>query len=125
MEVIARFILMLAANLAAALLAGYFVPDFQVTANVQGLVPLVFALTIINLFLRPFLKLILSPLIFVTFGLFTIIINAGILYVIDIFSDSLTINGLITLLYATLIISFINLIIHHAALFLYRRPELS
>ena len=125
MEVIARFILMLAANLAAVLLAGYFVPDFQVTADVRGLVPLVFALTIINLFLRPILKIILSPLIFLTFGFFTIIINAGILYLIDIFSNSLTINGLFALLYATLIISFVNLVIHHAALFLYRRPELS
>lgn len=125
MEVFARLIVMFAANLTAVLVASYYVADFRVTANVQGLLPTVLGLTIINLFLRPLLKIIFSPLIFVTFGLFTIIINAGLLLIIDFYSISLTISGLRSLLYATSIISLTNLIINYAALFLYRRPELT
>lgn len=125
METIAKLILTLVANLAAVVFASYFVPEFAVTTNAQGLVPLVFILSLINLTIRPIIKIFLSPLIFITFGLFTIIINAGILFVVDIFSESLTINGLLPLLYATSIISIINLLINHSALFLYRRPELS
>ena len=125
MELAAKFILTLSANLAAVVFASYFVPQFEITANVQGLVPLLFALSIINLTLRPIIKLILSPLIFVTFGVFSIFINAAILYFIDIFSHSLTINGLMPLVYATSIISLINLLINYSALFVYRRPDLS
>ncbi len=125
METIAKLILTLAANLAAVVFASYFVPEFMVATTAQGLVPLVLTLSLINLILRPIIKIFLSPLIFITFGFFTIIINAGILFVVDIFSESLTINGLLPLLYATAIISVVNLLINHSALFLYRRPELS
>lgn len=125
MEVFARLILMFAGNLTAVLVAGYYVPEFQVTATLQDLLPLVFSLTLLNLFLRPLLKVVLSPLVFITFGFFTVIINAGLLLLIDIYSESLTINGLQSLLSATVIISCVNLIIHYAALFLYRRPELN
>ncbi|MEK7115272.1 MAG: phage holin family protein [Patescibacteria group bacterium] len=125
METVAKLILTIVANLAAVVFASYFVPDFMVTTSAQGLVPLVVTLSLINLTIRPIIKIFLSPLIFVTFGLFTLIINAGILFAVDIFSDYLTINGLLPLLYATSIISVINLLINHSALFLYRRPELS
>ena len=125
METIAKLILTIVANLAAVVFASYFVPEFMVTANVQGLVPLVLVLSLINLIIRPIIKIFLSPLIFITLGFFTIIINAGILFVVDIFSESLTISGLISLLMATSIISLINLLINYSALFLYRRPELS
>ena len=127
MTSVARLILALVTNLAAVMVAAYFIPEaeFQLVANAQGLLPLVATLTVINLLLRPILKMILSPLIFITLGLFTLIINTAILYFIDISSASLTINGLLPLIKATAIISFANLVINHAALFLYRRPELS
>jgi putative membrane protein len=125
MDVIARFILMLTGNLTAVLLAGYFVPEFQLTTDIQMLMPMVLSLTIANLLIRPLIKLILSPLILVSFGLFSIVINVGILFLVDIYSESLTINGLTPLFYATSIISFTNIVIDYAALFLYRRRELS
>lgn len=125
MEVFPRIIITLTANVMAVLMAAYFVSDFQVAATIQGVMPIVLALSLVNLFLRPIIKVILSPLILISFGLFTILINAGILYTIDILSDSITINGLVALLYATLIISATNMIINHAALLLYRRPELA
>lgn len=125
MDVLARFVLMLTGNLTAVLLADYFIPEFQIAANIQTLMPMVLALTFANLLIRPFIKLILSPLVLISFGLFSVVINTGILFFIDIYSESLTINGLLPLVYTTLIISFTNIVIDHAALFLYRRKELS
>lgn len=125
MYAIAKLILAFTANITAVLLAAYFVSDFRVTTNVSDLLYLVLILTIVNLAIRPFLNLILSPLIFITLGLFTIIINAAILYTIDINSDYLTINGLWPLIEATHIISIVNIIINYAALFLYRGSDIS
>ena len=69
------------------------------------------ALTAINLTLRPMLKLILSPLIILTLGLGLILINASTLFLLDYLMTSVTIGGLLPLLYATLLISAVNLIV--------------
>lgn len=125
MTAIARLIITFAANLTAVLIATYFVPNFKVATNVGDLLTLVLILAIVNLSIRPILNLILSPLIFITFGLFTIVINACIIYSIDIYSDYLTINGLWPLIEATHIISIVNIVINYAALFLYRGSDIA
>lgn len=125
MTAIARLVLTFAANLTAVLVAAYFVRSFHVSTDVSSLLYLVLVLAIVNLSIRPVLSLILSPLIFITFGLFTIVINAVILYTIDIYSESLTISGLWPLIEATHIISIVNIIINYAALWLYRGSDIS
>jgi putative membrane protein len=125
MTALGRLVLMLCANLAAILVADYFVEGFTIVATIESLLPIVIALTFINLTIRPVLKMILSPLIIVTFGFFTVVINAIILYVIDFYSHSLTITDLQSLLYATSILSLVNITVHYSALFVYRRPELA
>ena len=57
------------------------------------------------------LKTILAPLVWLTLGLFTIVINAGVLTLVDFFTTDITINGLVALLYGTLIISAANLVV--------------
>ena len=46
-----------------------------------------------------------------TFGLFVIIVNAMTLYILDIVSQPLTIQGYLPLIYASLIIGIINFVI--------------
>ena len=125
MTAISRLILTFAANLTAVLIAAYFVEQFHVSTNVADLLTFVFILAIVNLSIRPILSLILSPLIFITFGLFIIVINAAILYTIDIYSDYLTINGLWPLIEATHIVGIVNIVINYAALFLYRGSDIA
>jgi len=122
---ISRLILTFAANLTAVLIAAYFVEEFQVTTNISDLLAFILILAIVNLSIRPILNLILSPLIFITFGLFTIVINAAILYTIDIYSDYITINGLWPLIEVTHIVGIVNIIINYAALFLYRGSDIA
>ena len=70
-------------------------------------VGLIFGL--VNALIRPFLKLISAPIIIVTLGLFTLIINAFLLWLVDIISgDILNVEGILTYLWASIIISLVS-----------------
>lgn len=120
-----KLIVTFAANLTGLFIAAYFVPELQITNGPASVLSIALIISIVNLTIRPFIKLILSPLIFITFGIFTILINAFLLYFIDIFSASITISGLWPIIGASHIISLINIIINYAALYLYRGSDIS
>lgn len=63
------------------------------------LITLIFA--ILNIFVKPVLKLILSPVIILTLGLGLILVNAAILYFLTIFSKDITIDNVAALLLAS------------------------
>lgn len=100
------------ANAVAVLAAAYFVPEFQITPDVRTLLQIALILTVLNLFLRPLMKLFFAPFIVLTLGFGLIAINAVVLLVLDRLSESLTIQGILPLLYATLIISLVNFVLH-------------
>lgn len=77
-------------------------------------VELLIAGAIIGLFngiIRPIIKLISLPIIFLTLGLFSIIINVVILLLADKFINSLTITGFWPAFWGVLVISLINSLI--------------
>lgn len=91
---------------------------FHVSTDPKDLFIAAAVLTGINFLIKPLLKLILSPIIILTLGVAVIGINALMIYVMtqlvpDIVSiDSLASPaGLLTLLYATILTSVINIII--------------
>jgi putative membrane protein len=112
MRLIIRFIITFLANLLALILAARLLEGFSVTPAAESFFVVALLLTITNFFLRPILKFFLAPLIFLTLGLFSIIVNASLLLLVDKFSDQLTISGLGTLLAATIVIAIVNGIIH-------------
>jgi putative membrane protein len=125
MEFIAKFILSVSGNIAALLVTAYFDKDFQIATDAQNLVSIAAMLALLNLTVRPILKLVFSPLISLTFGLFHIVISAAILYAIDIYFDSLTINGLWALLISAHLVAFIVVIIDYASTMVYGSGELT
>jgi putative membrane protein len=68
-------------------------------------------LGLLNYFLKPLLKALTLPLEIITLGLFTIVINMGLLWLLDVMFDELSIPLWFPLLYTTLIIWGINIII--------------
>jgi putative membrane protein len=68
-------------------------------------------LGLLNFFLKPLLKTLALPLEIITLGLFTIVINMALLWLLDIMFDELYIPLFLPLLYTTLIIWGLNLII--------------
>ena len=106
------------ANAVALFAATKLITGFHVSLEPQNLAIAAIVLTVINLFIKPLLKLILSPIIILTLGLGIIAINAFILYTmmqlmpqiisIDNFGSS---AGLLTLFYATILTSALNITI--------------
>lgn len=121
MKLIARLIFHIFSNAVALYAAAHFIGGFLFVGNIIELVVAAAILTLINLLLKPILKLLLGPLIVLTFGLFVIVINAITLYILDIISQPLTIQGYLPLIYASLLIGLINLIINTGGKLAYRK----
>lgn len=107
-------------NAVALLVAAYFVAGFVMDGSVTAILVTAAVLTAINTFVKPVLKLFLGPLILLTFGLFSIVINGIALFILDIFSDPLTIQGYIPLLYGTLIVTVVNMVLALAGKWIYK-----
>ena len=120
MRLISKFIFSFFSNVLALLAVKYFIAGFAISNNLYGFLSATLIFTLINLFIRPILKLVLSPIIFITLGLGIILVNAITLYILDYFSPDITISGLTPLLYATILISVVNLLVHFSAKRLYK-----
>ena len=115
MKFLSRFLFSLFSNLLAFIVAKTYIAGFIVTGDLKQLLIVVAIFTVINTLIRPVLKLILGPIIILTFGLGILIVNALMLYLLDYFSKNVTIQGIEPLAYATLIISAVNLIVGMSA----------
>jgi len=91
--------------------AVYFVDGFEVTADWIEFSVVAAIFTLINIFIKPIIKLVLSPLIIITLGAGLFFVNAAMLYFLDFISDSVIINGIMPLLYATIVISIAHFVI--------------
>ncbi|MBI4993516.1 phage holin family protein [Candidatus Wolfebacteria bacterium] len=104
-----RIFLFFLSNLAALYAAVYFVKGFEIISGIENFAVVALIFTFINIFIKPFIKLVLTPLIIITLGLASILINVIVLYFLDFISDKITIIGTEPLIYATVIIWFVNL----------------
>jgi putative membrane protein len=96
---------MLAIYLADRIISGFSAPSALYSL---ALIAVIF--TALNLILKPIIKLILLPVAWLTFGLSSLAINMGMLFMLDILREDVIINGLVPLVLGTLFISVINLI---------------
>ena len=122
MRLIARIVLSIVSNAVAILGASYFIQGFIFNGSFPELLVASSIITFMNVFIRPALKLVLSPLIILSLGVFIIIINAFTIYILDILTVSIKINGLVPLVLGTLLISAINFVINFSAKSLYKKP---
>ncbi|MGA2417827.1 MAG: phage holin family protein [Candidatus Staskawiczbacteria bacterium] len=84
---------------------------FPLTAQWEIFLVLGIVLGLLNYFLKPLLKTLALPLEIITLGLFTIVINMAILWLLDVMFDELYIPLFLPLLYTALIIWGLNVII--------------
>ena len=107
-KLIARILI----NALALWVTAYFIPGVFFEGNIIPLLIAAVIFTALNMLLKPLFKLLFGPLIILTLGIFTLIINAGILLILDIVSDPLRIEGYLPLLEATLLIGIVNVILN-------------
>ncbi len=116
MKIIFRLIVVWASAMLALYLAGQFIPGFGVPSTFTALVAPGAVLASLMLVLKPVLKLILLPFVWLTFGLLSFAMNVLFVFVLDKIFDSVTIIGLAPLLLGTLVITITNIICQHLLL---------
>jgi putative membrane protein len=109
-----RFILRWAINAIAIFLAVRFVHGISLQSGWVSVVWLALILGLVNTFLRPLLKLLTCPLIIVTLGLFTLLINTFLFWLTSqigqVIGIHLLINGFWPAFFGGLIISVVSVI---------------
>ncbi len=68
-------------------------------------------LAVLNFTVKPIVKLISTPIILITLGLFIIVINALMLWITDYIFNFMTIETMTALVLSTILIGFINLML--------------
>ena len=109
-----KFILRWIINAIAIFLAIKFVPGIHLESLVSVIwLALIFGLA--NAFLRPLLKLLTCPLIILTLGLFTLLINAFLFWLTgqigQAFGIALTFDGFWPIFLGALVISIVSIIL--------------
>jgi len=85
-------------------LAVKFVPGVEFVGEIKYLIMAGAFLGLINFFIKPILKIITLPLRILTFGLFGLVINMGLIWFVDIIFPELIIPGIVPLFWTTLIV---------------------
>lgn len=106
-----RLLWQIGGNALAIYIASYLLDGFDFHGGLTILLTTGLILGIINFFLKPILKFFLMPLIILSLGLFSIIINMIILAFIDYLVPELFIANLWALFLGTILISAVNLFI--------------
>lgn len=104
-----RFVFQILTNGLAIFLADYLLPGFVFGGDILTLFIAGLILGLINFFIKPILKVISFPLLIISLGLFSIVINMALLWLLEYFVLELTISGLWTYLWGALIVSAVNM----------------
>jgi putative membrane protein len=110
-----KFILRWVINAVALFLAVYLVPGVNLQGGWVSIVWLALIFGLINAFLRPLLKLLTCPLIVLTLGLFTLLINTFLFWLTSqvgqAFGIGFTINGFWPAFLGGLVVTVVSVIL--------------
>lgn len=104
MRLIARFLIVAA----AVWLVAAYVPGVMVREGISSYLIIAAIFAVLNVLVRPALKLLAFPLLVLTLGLFLIVINAAMLGLTALLTDRLAIDGIGTAVIASLVISAVT-----------------
>ena len=109
------FIVRILGNSLAIYAATYLVPGFIINGGIKEYLLAGVLLGILNFAIRPILKVISMPLIILTLGLWTIVINTLMLWTVDYAFDFVVVQDLTALVWAVIVISIVNIFISATA----------
>ena len=105
MRLIAKWFICFGALLIAS---ACFPAQFFITGGLMSLAAAATILWLVNLALRPFLQLISLPITILTFGIFSLVVNAGMVRLTDLLLPVIYIRGFWVCVIIAIIISFGN-----------------
>ncbi len=103
-----HFLIRILGNSLALYVASLFVRGFEIKGGVKEYLLAGIILGLLNLVVKPVLKLISMPIIIITLGIFSLVINALMLWAVDYAFDFVVISDLYALAWATIIITAVN-----------------
>lgn len=110
-----KFLLRLCATAAALWVAVSFVPGLHWTGGALGLLGVALVFGVLNALVRPLLALLTCPLVFLTLGLFVLVLNAVMLWLTALVSTRLglgfTVDGFVPALLGALVVSITSAIL--------------
>ncbi|MDQ0736571.1 phage holin family protein [Arthrobacter agilis] len=86
------------------------VPGIQVSGGLWGLIVTAAVVGLVNALVGPVLRLLALPITVLTLGLFSLVVNAVLLWLSSLLSGWLHLGGLFTTVLAALVISVLNAI---------------
>lgn len=108
---ITNFLLHIIANAIAVLVSAWLVQNVFYEYEFFSLVKIAVMLAAANSLVKPVLKMIFSPLILITLGLFTLVINIFLIWLVTYFAPELSIVGFSAYFFVMIIVSFFNFIV--------------
>ena len=105
------FIIRILGNVLALYIAASFVVGFSFSGGIKEYAIAGVALGLLNLIVKPVLKFISTPIIILTLGLFSLVINALILWAVDYIFDFITIQDLYALAWSTIVVTAVNMVV--------------
>lgn len=105
------FIIRILGNSIALYAASWFVAGFIFSGGIKEYAMAGVVLGLLNMIIKPIVKFIAFPVIILTLGLFIIVINALLLWLVDYIFDFITISDIMSLVWATVVIAIVNMII--------------
>lgn len=105
-----NFIIRLILNAVALLVVAYFVPGVHVT-SLGGAILAAFILGIVNAILRPLLFLLTLPLQILTLGLFTLVINALLFWMVGNWHIGLSVDSFTTAFIGALVLAIVSFVL--------------
>lgn len=95
----------------AVLLAAYIVPGFHVDGFYAAAIVAI-VLGLLNITLKPILLLLTLPLNVITLGLFSFVINAGLILLASTFVKGFAVEGFLPALFGGALISVVGWVFH-------------
>lgn len=108
MGFISKLVAKIVLNGVALWAAGQYFEGFVLGGGFETLIVAALVITGLYVFIRPIVKLVATPLVWITFGLFTIVINVALLWVADYYLAELAISNLSTLFWVSIMLSVVN-----------------
>ena len=102
------FLVRILGNSIAIYAAYFWVPGFVIIGGIKEYLLAGILLGLLNKIVKPPIKLLTMPLIILTLGLFLVVINALMLWLVDYAFDFVAIESITALVWATVVVAAVN-----------------
>ena len=108
MHIVLRYL----GTVAAVMLTVYLVPGIAVTGGWQSILLAALVWSVLVTVIRPILAILTLPITILTFGLFALVLNALLFYVMAAIVPGFAIAGFLTALLGAIVLSVLSWLIH-------------